>query len=70
MGHLISDKGISRDPEKIEAMMSWPTPRNITNIIYFVGFAGYCRKLTKEDSIGKVKPMYRLRKPTCEIVVP
>ena len=27
LGQTISDKGISVDPEKIEAMMSWPAPR-------------------------------------------
>ena len=70
LGHLISDKGISRDPEKIEAMMSWPTPRKLTNIISFVGLVGYYGKLTKEDSTGKLKPMYRLRNPACELVVP
>ena len=70
MGRIISDKGISVDPEKIEAMMSWPALRNLTNVRYFVGLAWYCRKLTKEDSTSKVEPMYRLRKPACELVVP
>ena len=70
LGHIISDKGISGDPEKIEAMMSWPASRKLTNVISFMGLAGYCRKLTKEDSAGKLEPMYRLRKPACEIVVP
>ena len=69
LGHLILDKGISRDPDNIEAMMSWPAPRKLTNIRSFVGLAGYCRNLTKEDSVGKVKPMYRLRNPACELVV-
>ena len=70
LGHIISDKGISGDPENIEAMMNWPAPRNLTYIRPFVGLAGYCSKLTKEDSAGKVEPMYILRKPTCELVVP
>ena len=66
----ISDKGISRDPENIEAMMSWDAPRKLTDVISFVGLVGYCKKFTKEDSTGKVESMYRLRKPTCELVVP
>ena len=70
LGHIILDKGISGDPEKIEAMMSWPTPRELTYVISFVGLAGYCRKFTKENSIGKFEPMYRLRNPSCELVVP
>ena len=32
LGHIISYKGISIDLEKIEAMMSWPTPRKITDL--------------------------------------
>ena len=70
LGHIISDKGISRDLEKIEAMMSWPAPRELAYVISFVGLAWYCRKFTKEDSTGKVEPIYRLRKPTCKRVVP
>ena len=70
LGHIILDKGISVDPEKIEAMMSWPTQKKLTDIRYFVGLAGYCKKLTKQYFASKVNPMYRLRKPTCELVVP
>ena len=32
------------DPEKIEAIMNWPTPRNVTNVISFMGLAGYYRR--------------------------
>ena len=70
LGHIISDKGISRDPEKIEAMMSCPAPRRLIDVRSFVGLAGYSKKLTKEDSTGKVEPMYRLRKHVCELLVP
>ena len=28
LGHIISNEGIYVDPEKIEAIMNWPTPRN------------------------------------------
>ena len=47
LGRIISNKGISIGPGKIEAMMSWPTPRKLTDLRYFVGLAGYCRKITK-----------------------
>ena len=50
--------------------MNWPTPRNVTDVISFMGLARHCRKLTKEDSAGKMEPMYRLRKLACELVVP
>ena len=53
-GHIISDRGISVDPKKIDSMMIWPAPRKLTKVISFMGLAGYCRKFTEEDFAGKV----------------
>ena len=41
LGHIISEEGISVDLEKIEAIMNWPTPRNVTDVRSFMGLAGY-----------------------------
>ena len=65
LGHIISDKGISIDHEKIEVVMSWPSPRKMTDVRYFVRLAEYCRGFTKGCSTGKVEPMYRLRRHVC-----
>ena len=70
LGHIISNKGIFVDPEKIEAMMSLPSSRNLTDVRTFVGLAGYCRKFTKEYFARKLEPIYRLRNHACELVVP
>ena len=70
LGHLISDKGISVDPEKIEAIMSWPASRKMTDVRSFVGLAGYCRKFIEGYFASKVEPMYRLRRHACELIVP
>ena len=43
LGHIILEEGISVDPEKIEAIMNWPTPRNVTDVRSFIGL---------EDTIG------------------
>ena len=32
LGHIISYEGISVDPKKIEAIIDWPTPRNVTYV--------------------------------------
>ena len=32
------------DPDKIEAIMNWPTPRNVTDVRYFMGLTGYYRR--------------------------
>ena len=70
LGHIISDKGISVDPENIESMMSWIDPRNLIDVRSFVGLAGHCRKFTEGYSAGKMESMYRLREHACELVVP
>ena len=44
LGHIISDEGISIDPENIEAIMNWSTPRNVTDVRSFMGLAGYYRR--------------------------
>ena len=47
LGHIISDEGIFVDPEKIEAIMNWTTPRNVTDVRYFMGLIGYYRRFIK-----------------------
>ena len=44
LGHIILDEGISVDPEKIEAILNWPTPINVTYVRSFMGLAGYQRR--------------------------
>ena len=70
LGHIISDKGISVDPEKIEAMMSWHASRMLIDVRSFVGLVGHCRKFTEGYSAGKLEPRYRMERVVCEILVP
>jgi hypothetical protein len=44
LGHVISEKGISVDPKKIEAVLRWERPTNVTEIRSFLGLAGYYRR--------------------------
>jgi hypothetical protein len=41
LGHIISEQGTTVDPKKIESIRGWPTPRNVSEVIYFMGLAGY-----------------------------
>jgi hypothetical protein len=39
LGHVISEEGVEVDPEKIKAIMDWPTPKYVSNIRSFMGLA-------------------------------
>ena len=47
LGHIISEEGISVDPEKIKSIINWPTPRSVMDIRSFMGLAGYYRRFIK-----------------------
>jgi hypothetical protein len=44
LGHIISEEGIEVDPEKIEAIKGWTTPKNVTEGKSFIGLSGYYRR--------------------------
>ncbi|KAF8068549.1 hypothetical protein N665_1143s0001 [Sinapis alba] len=47
LGHIVSDQGVSVDPEKIRAIQGWPRPKNAIEVRSFLGLAGYYRKFVK-----------------------
>ena len=50
--------GVSVDPEKVEAMMSWERPKSVFEIRSFLGLAGYYRRFI-EDFFRLEAPMTR-----------
>ena len=50
LGHIISEKGIVVDPEKIKSIEYCPTPTSVTDIRSFLGLAGYCKNFIKKFS--------------------
>nr|GFD50618.1 putative reverse transcriptase domain-containing protein [Tanacetum cinerariifolium] len=44
LGHMIDIQGIHVDPAKIESVKDWASPNSPTEILQFLGLAGYYRR--------------------------
>ena len=60
LGHVVSGKGISTNPKKIEAVTKWPTPKTVYDVRSFLGFVGYYRRFIKNFS--------KITKPIREVI--
>ena len=41
LGHILSSRGISANPEKVEKVWDWPIPTNAKEVHSFLGLASY-----------------------------
>ncbi|RXN31227.1 Retrovirus-related Pol polyprotein from transposon 412 [Labeo rohita] len=59
LGHIVSEYGVETDPDKIEAIKTWPRPQTLKELKSFLGFAGYYRRFVQDFS-KIVKPLNNL----------
>ena len=51
LGHFVSAEGIRVDLVKIEAIVNWHPPRNVTEVRSFLSLAGYYRRFVQGFSV-------------------
>jgi hypothetical protein len=44
LGHVVSEAGITASPDKVKAILEWPTPGCVTDLRSFLGTAPYYRR--------------------------
>jgi hypothetical protein len=43
-GHIVDKQGIRPDPKKVEAVQTWPVPKNVHDVRSFLGLISYFRR--------------------------
>lgn len=61
LGHFISGKGVETGPQKIKAILSWPTQRSVKELKSFLGLARYYRKFIRRYAW--------IRKPLTQLLI-
>lgn len=59
LGHIISERGVETEPEKVQVVLKWPQPTTLKQLKGFLGLTGYYMRFIKD--YGKIcKPMTQL----------
>ena len=67
MGHVISDKGVLPDENKIKSIKNFPIPKSVKELKSFLGLSGYYRKFIKGYS-QIAQPLFNLLKTDAKYI--
>ena len=67
LGHVVSQGGLSIELSKVEVMLNWDRPRNMTEIRSFLGLAGYYQRFA-ENFLSIAAPMTMLTRKDVSFV--
>lgn len=61
LGHIITNSGIKPDPNLVDAIVNYPTPKNIKDVMSFLGLSGFYRQYI--DNYAQIsEPLCSLKK--------
>ena len=67
LGHVIFEVGISVDPSKVEVVVDWARPTNVSEVRSFLGLVGYYRRFVEGFS-RIVAPLTQLTRKNAKFV--
>nr|KYP43871.1 Retrovirus-related Pol polyprotein from transposon 17.6 [Cajanus cajan] len=63
LGHVLSAQGVQPDPDKVTAILDWPTPLSLTALCGFLGLTGFYRRFVRHYA-DLAAPLTNLLKST------